>query len=139
MRTAEQIAQICGVSPQAVREWCKKNGVKKGAKGRFLFDTSTECRIFEHYGVDVAQLAQDKQQASTRQDKQVDTLIEMLHEELEAKNRQLEEKDRQIERLQIALDQQQKLTAMQEQKLLECNLKHEEEITKKRHWWQFGK
>ncbi len=118
MKTADQIARLCGVSPQAIREWCKKNGVRKGAKGRFLIDESTEALIFKHYGVELSQVAQDTQQADASQNKQIDALIDALRGELEARNEQLKEKDRQIERLQTALDQQQKLQLISETKQL---------------------
>lgn len=118
MRTAEQIARLCGVSPQAVREWCRKNGVAKGAKGNFLFDKSTEERIFKHYGVELSQVAKANTQDGESLRKQNETLIDMLRDELNARNRQLEEKDKQIAALSKALDQQQQLSAMQEKRIL---------------------
>lgn len=118
MRTAEQIARLCGVSPQAVREWCRKNGVAKGAKGNFLFDESTEERIFKHYGVELSQVAKANAQDGESLRKQNETLIDMLRDELNARNRQLEEKDKQIAALSKALDQQQQLSAMQEKRIL---------------------
>ncbi|NSI17705.1 helix-turn-helix domain-containing protein, partial [[Ruminococcus] gnavus] len=35
MKTTREIAEICGVSEQAVRAWCRKNHIAKDAKGSF--------------------------------------------------------------------------------------------------------
>ena len=118
MRTAEQIARLCGVSPQAVREWCRKNGVAKGAKGSFLFDESTEERIFKHYGIDLSQLAKDTTQDGESKNKQINSTERLQNELIDLLREQLREKDRQRADLSKALDQQQQLSAMQEKRIL---------------------
>ena len=55
---------------------------------------------------------------------------------VEALVKQLEEKDKQIEKLQQALDQEQKLHAMDKQRILELECKEEPEELKKKKWWQ---
>ena len=62
----------------------------------------------------------------------------------EALVKQLEAKDKQIEKLQQALDQAQKLHAMDKQRILELEDKTKaeeptEEPIKKKKWWQFGR
>jgi predicted DNA-binding protein YlxM (UPF0122 family) len=56
-------------------------------------------------------------------------LIEMLRTELDRKNEQ-------IENLQQALDQAQRLHAMDKQRILELECKEEPEEPKKKKWWQ---
>lgn len=141
MRTAEQIARICGVSPQAVREWCRKRNVRKDAKGKFLIDGKTETLILEYYGVTAQQEVAQDAQADSRY---LDTLIDLLRDELAVKDEQIREKDRQIEHLQAslskALDQQQQLAAMSEQrKIAAYEPDQPEEQPQKRRWWQFGR
>ena len=149
MYTVKQMAQLCGVSEQAIRAWCIKNGIEKGSRGRFIIDDVSYTAILKHYAVELTQVAQDnaserkqtqaEESASTSQDKHIGELIKTLQNELEQRNKQLEEKDRQIERLQTALDQQQKLTAMQEQRINAIEMKQDidEEAPNKRRWWEF--
>ncbi len=151
MYTVKQLAQACGVSEQAIRAWCLKNGVEKGARGRFIIDDTAHSSILKHYAVELSQLAQDSEckgklsqdveSHNNYQNKQIEELIKTLQGELEQRNKQLEEKDKQIERLQTALDQQQKLTAMQEQRInaIEMAPDTDETIQDKRHWWEFWK
>ena len=73
-----------------------------------------------------------KKQPETNQVEQ--QLINMLQTELNKKNEQ-------IEKLQQALDQAQKLHAMDKQRILELEYKAEEEPEEpiKKKWWQFRK
>ena len=49
MKTIKEIAEICGVSEQAVRGWCRRNNVAKDAKGSYEICESIESKIYQHY------------------------------------------------------------------------------------------
>ena len=59
----------------------------------------------------------------------------MLQRELEIKNKQIEELNLRLAESQKLLDQQQQLTAIAEQKLLQIEEKREEEETQSKHRW----
>lgn len=63
-----------------------------------------------------------------------DKIIDLLQAELEEKGQQLREKDKQIAELQKALDQAQRLHAMDKQRILELEDKAAEP---KKKWWRF--
>lgn len=124
MKSADDLAKLCGVSPQAVREWCRKNDIPRGAKGKFLIDDEAETALLRHYKGDVG-----KSRSRVAQDSgYLGTVIEVLRE-------QLREKDRQIEQLQTALgkalDQQQQLAAISEQRRIDAPV---EQPAKKSFW-----
>ena len=77
-------------------------------------------------------------------------MVETLQEELKNKEQQINEKDIQIKELHNLLDQQQKLTAMDRQRITELEDKlanvsdqsadeAEETTTIQKKWWQFWK
>lgn len=80
----------------------------------------------------------------------INKLIDTLQEELKSKDEQIREKDLQIKELHNLLDQQQKLTAMDRQRITELEDKlvnvpdqsadeAEETTTIQKKWWQFWK
>lgn len=151
-KTIKELSEICGVSEQAIRGWCRKNQVAKLAKGKgFAINESTEMAILRHYG---AINAKDTKANESNSESTNETfvMLQILQKELDhcrlqldEKDRQLKEKDKQIERLQQELenaqkqtDQAQQLHALTEQKLqlIEKNeVAATEDSFGKRHWW----
>ncbi|MCB5640514.1 hypothetical protein LIP89_19440, partial [Erysipelatoclostridium ramosum] len=64
MKATRDFSDICGVSEQAVRAWCRKNHIAKDAKGSFAISETIEYRIYRHYKGDVAKDAKDIAQSS---------------------------------------------------------------------------
>lgn len=89
-KTIRELAEICGVSEQAIRKWCARNRVKKDVSQHYMITTQTESAILRYY--------REKHSAtSCEPGTATEALIEMLKKELE-------EKDRQITSLQTALE-----------------------------------
>jgi DNA-binding transcriptional MerR regulator len=156
-RTIKELSEVCKVSEQALRAWCRKNNVPKDAKGKgFAINETTEMAILQHYG---AVDTKDTKAKERKHESNSETLImlEILQKELDFCKEQLEVKDNQIATLQKALEgttealssAQESLKASQflqanaEQKLLQIDQKNDEEAVteepKKKHWWQFSK
>lgn len=148
-KTIRDIANELGVSKQAVFKKVDKLGLRQQltkVDNQFTVDENQEKLIkYEFEKKNATQKASTTPSTETTTETttslhQVDTLIDMLREELANKNRELEIKNKQIadlnERLaesQRLIDQQQKLHAVTEQKLLALEEAPKEE---KRHWWQ---
>lgn len=132
MKTTREIAEICGVSEQAVRAWCRKNHIAKDAKGSFAISETIEYRICRHYKGDVAKDAKDIAQSSKADDIVNQAIIDLLRKELEHKNKQIDELSKRLMECQKLLDQEQQLRMVTEQKML---VENQEESNKK--WWKF--
>ena len=154
-KTIKQLAEVCGVSEQAIRAWCRKNQVPKVAKGNgFAINETTEMAILLHYGAISTKDAKENE-SSNESSSETRIMLEILQKELDFCRSQLEEKDKQLrvkdsqivqlnERLaesQKLIDQQQQLNAIVEQKLSLLEKKEDEPPAEqpKRHWWNFGK
>lgn len=134
MKTTREIAEICGVSEQAVRAWCRKNHIAKDAKGSFEISETIEYRIYRHYKGDVAKDAKDIAQSSKADDIVNQAIIDLLRKELEHKNKQIDELSKRLMECQKLLDQEQQIHMVTEQKML---IENQEESNKK--WWKFWK
>lgn len=100
----KDIALDCGVSEQAIRSWCRRNNVAKDSKASFVIDEMTKNHIYEHYlGDGYKQVSQHAKDGCETCETMKNTLISMLRQELDNKNKQLEVKDRQIEELNLRL------------------------------------
>ena len=132
MKTTREIAEICGVSEQAVRAWCRKNHIAKDAKGSFEISETIEYRIYKHYKVDVAKDAKDVAQLAKADDVVNQAIVDLLRNELEHKNKQIDELSKRLMECQKLLDQEQQLRMVTEQKML---VENQEESNKK--WWKF--
>lgn len=131
MKTIKEIAEICGVSEQAVRAWCRKNHIAKDAKGSFAISETIEYRIYRHYKVDVAK---DVAQSTKADDAVNQAIIDLLRKELDHKNKQIDELSKRLMECQKLLDQEQQLRMVTEQKMV---IENQEESNKK--WWKFWK
>ena len=89
MKTIREIAEICGVSEQAVRAWCRKNHIAK--------DVSQSAKADD--GVNQA-------------------IIDLLRKELDHKNKQIDELSKRLMECQKLLDQEQQIRMVTEQKML---------------------
>lgn len=88
-RTIKQISEICGVSEQAIRGWCKRNNVPKDAKGKqYVISESVECDILGHYGGLDGKVSQEERKVA-KGDFVSYKLVEMLEKELKSKNEQI--------------------------------------------------
>lgn len=134
--TIKEIATRCGVSPQAIRAWCKRNEVAKDAQGNWVIDASVLASIYEHYRVD-----QGKDGASGAQDGcacSASELASTLRSEVEHLRRQIEVKDRQIADLSAALlAEQQAVKAAQVLQAMDKPALESAEQKQRRRWWQF--
>lgn len=154
-----EFAERAGVSKQAVYQRLNKSlkAYVKAVDGK----KSINIRALEDlYGKDsCSRLEQDIQgefkgvEQGIDQEKEaqlINTLIYTLQDELKSKDEQLREKDLQIKELHNLLDQQQKLTAMDRQRITELEDKlvnvpdqsadeAEETTTIQKKWWQFWK
>ena len=101
MKTIKEIAEICGVSEQAVRGWCRRNNVAKDAKGSYEICESIESRIYQHYHVDVSQHVAKRAESCESTDTVNQAIIDLLRQEMNTKNEQLKAKDRLIEELRV--------------------------------------
>ena len=132
MKTTREIAEICGVSEQAVRAWCRKNHIEKDAKGSFAISETIEYRIYRHYKGDVAKDAKDIAQSAKADNVVNQAIIDLLRKELEHKNKQIDELSKRLMECQKLLDQEQQLRMVTEQKML---VENKDESNKK--WWKF--
>lgn len=154
-----EFAERAGVSKQAVYQRLNKSlkAYVKDVDGK----KSINIRALEDlYGKDnCSRLEQDIQgefkgvEEGIDQEKEaqlINKLIDTLQEELKSKDEQIREKDLQIKELHNLLDQQQKLTAMDRQRITELEDKlvnvpdqsadeAEETTTIQKKWWQFWK
>lgn len=154
-----EFAERAGVSKQAVYQRLNKSlkAYVKDVDGK----KSINIRALEDlYGKDnCSRLEQDIQgefkgvEQGIDQEKEaqlINTLIDTLQDEIKSKDEQLREKDLQIKELHNLLDQQQKLTAMDRQRITELEDKlanvpdqsadeAEETTTIQKKWWQFWK
>lgn len=52
-RTIKELAEICGVSEQSVRAWCRRNKIEKqrldGRKPGYMLDDDTEAKMMRHF------------------------------------------------------------------------------------------
>lgn len=132
MKTTREIAEICGVSEQAIRAWCRKNHIAKDAKGSFAISETIEYRIYRHYKGDVAKDAKDIAQSAKADNVVNQAIIDLLRKELEHKNKQIDELSKRLMECQKLLDQEQQLRMVTEQKML---VENKDESNKK--WWKF--
>lgn len=132
MKTTREIAEICGVSEQAVRAWCRKNHIAKDAKGSFAISETIEYRIYRHYKGDVSKDAKDIAQSAKADNVVNQAIIDLLRKELEHKNKQIDELSKRLMECQKLLDQEQQLRMVTEQKML---VENKDESNKK--WWKF--
>jgi IS30 family transposase len=125
-KTTKQIADELGVSKQKVYRYIKKNCISEAHQknGVMYYDEAAETLIKRGFFKNEAHHEAHHEAVS-------EAVIELLKNELQAKNEQ-------IEQLQKLLDQEQQLRMVSEQKLLLLEEKQEEPgPTKKR--WQFWK
>lgn len=144
----KQIADRLGTTKQRVYRCIKKNCINEAhsetVNGNtvLMYDNAAFIRISELLGTGSST---SKETHEAHQEVHHDTVNEALYEAL---LKQLEVKDQQIEQLQKALDQAQKLNAMDKQKILELedkmaavdqeqNQEADEPVKKK--WWHFWK
>ena len=95
MITIKELAQELGVSEQALRQWCKRNEIKKTTKGKvtsYFLDENTVELIRNHY------TAQRKQGATNTQRKSNETL-DLLQAQLAEKDKQISALSAQVQSL----------------------------------------
>ena len=141
----KQIADRFGVPKQKIYRCIKLNHIKEAhsevVKGNtvLMYDNAAFIRISELLET---RSGTSNETQEAHHDTHHDTVNEALYEAL---LKQLEVKDQQIEQLQKALDQAQKLNAMDKQKILELedkmaatNQEQNQEVEEpvKKKWWQ---
>lgn len=122
MKTVKEMAALCGVSDEAIRQWLQRNGIPKqriqGTKPRYVIDEPTEAAILGYFksGITSNQANKGRQNQENKPSKEANLaesgnkeITELLKKQLEVLQAQLEVKDKQ-------LDQQvQQLSAKDEQ------------------------
>ena len=134
MKTTREIAREIGIDKQKVYRYIKSNCIKEAHQknGVMYYDDVAERAIKQAFS------EKKSYHESTSRDAAFDVLLkqsEMLQRELEIKNKQIEELNLRLAESQKLLDQQQQLTAIAEQKLLQIEEKREEEETQSKHRW----
>lgn len=142
------IAKECGVSPQAIRGWCRRNHVTKDEGGSFVITEPELKSIFQHY-----KATREKARAKgvAKHSETNLGVVSLLEKELEVKNQQIKELNDRLKETTEALanmhllfDQQQKLQAMSEknqQAKLEYKNEKEENLERpsSKKWFEFWK
>jgi len=135
--SVKEFAEAAGITPQAVYK--KLNNQLKPYLKLVDGKKTIEKSALELFG---------KPEADNKVDNQIfNQLLNQLTTELNEKSQQLKEKDKQIEKLQQALDQAQRLHAMDKQRILELESTDtlEPEVkpdsvvipAEKKRWWQW--
>ena len=107
--TIQELSQELNISAQALRQWCKKNNVRKertqGKKATYILDCDTVTKAKAYY------LSESKESNETKEEKQrkesnESKLFDILQKELDTLREQFAEKDKTIESLLKKLDEQ---------------------------------
>ena len=88
MTTIKEIAEVCGVSQEAIRKWCRRNQVSKVGKHWELSETDVES-IYRYYGVEVANRTQPSEPTKSTCETNTTETIDILLEQLRAKDEQI--------------------------------------------------
>ena len=82
------IAKECGVSPQAIRGWCRRNHIAKDEGGSFVITEPVLKSIFRHY-----KATREKARAKDFAKHSETSLgvVSLLEKELEVKNYQIKD------------------------------------------------
>lgn len=94
MRTVlsvREVATECGVSVQALRKWCAKNGVERNAQGGYLISDEVRILAVKYY-----KEKKDGKKVSKKDSGNVSPQVSALLRQLEVKDAQLAAKDEQI-------------------------------------------
>ena len=124
-KTLKQIADELGISKQRVYRYVKENHIGEAVQDGQAkwYDEAVQNQIKSHF---------------TKNEPHHESHQGHINEAIyDALVKQLEEKDKQIEYLQKALDQEQQLHALAQQKVLLLEQKNEE--SPRKHWWNFTK
>ena len=89
--SVRELATECGVSVQAIRKWCAKNGVERNAQRGYVITDDVRFLAVKHY-----KERKDGKKVSEKVSKQVSPQVDALLRQLEAKDAQLSAKDEQI-------------------------------------------
>lgn len=138
MKTIKQIADEIGVSKTAVRKKIENLGLSEKVQttgNRILIDEKQETLIKTAFSKTETKTENQKAVTEKTESLQlVSGMVSTLTEQLQEKDRQIAEKDKQINALnellaenQKLLDQQQQLHAIAEQKILQLEMKDQEE------------
>ena len=135
-KSMKDIAAELGTSKQRVYRCIKKHCIKEAhsevinGNNVLMYDNAAFSRISELLGGSNSSTSSETHE--THHETVNDTLYEALLKQLEAK-------DQQIEKLQQALDQAQKLHALDKQKILELEDKSKVAVEPepKKSWWKF--
>lgn len=102
MMKVKDLAEICGVSEQAIRQFYSKNSFTK-VNGKWQPTEQEIESLLSYYQVDVSQVAKADESAS---ENDLDA-VSILKSQLDALQEQLRVKDKQIEDLQATINDQQ--------------------------------
>lgn len=106
--TIKELSNELGISEQALRQWCKKNNIRKestnetkGKKASYFLDENTVEQIREYYS------GKGKETKASTKGKESDPSLrfefDILKQTIETLQQQLEVKDKQIEKMQAQI------------------------------------
>ena len=97
-KTIKELSAEIGVSEQALRQWCKKNNVRKertqGTKASYIIDFDTEKSMKDYYLNEIKERKAESNETKEKAEKgnafDNDILLETLTKQLEVKDKQIE-------------------------------------------------
>lgn len=123
MKTIKQIADELGVPKQRVYRYIKSNHINEAHQenGVMYYDDVAEMAIKQAFSQNSTT---SKETHETHQNHINDTVIDVLRNQLEVKDKQIEQLQRTVEQLTAALTAAQALNAADKQQLLQLEDKH---------------
>lgn len=130
--TIQELSQELNISAQALRQWCKRNGVRKESEtkgkkaGYFLTENDVE-QIRQHYsrkGNERKETAKGNESGEKGKESNESKLFDILQKELDTLREQLAEKDKTIESLLKRLDEQTAIANKFEERLQSEQILH---------------
>lgn len=140
MKTIKQIADELGVSKTAVRKKIENLGLRSSLRkngNQFAIDETQEKLIKQAFSGNQTETKNANQSQTTNHE--VSDLVSVLETSINVLKAELEAKDRQIEKLQMLLDQEQQLHALTAQQRKALPEQKEPDTIEDKKWWQFWK
>lgn len=140
MKTIKQIADELGVSKTAVRKKIENLGLQSSLRkngNQFAIDETQERLIKQAFSSNQTETKNANQSQTANHE--VSDLVSVLETSINVLKAELEAKDRQIEKLQMLLDQEQQLHALTAQQRKALPDPEVPDTIEDKKWWQFWK
>lgn len=140
MKTIKQIAEELGVSKTAVRKKIENLGLQSSLRkngNQFAIDETQEKLIKQAFSGNVTETKNANQSQTANHE--VSDLVSVLQTSIDVLKAELEAKDRQIEKLQMLLDQEQQLHALTAQQIKALPEQTKVDPEERKPWWKIWK